>query len=121
LVAVSDILNLQKFRWFLSYAVPAKTLLIQVMAPLPIRLFDPESMPLRRQARWCKRWTIVPWSPAENGMDETEQGLRQWFVWRPPCEGHRPIIADAAINIMSSLEHKRDIDKSRNWLAVNNG
>ena len=54
-------------------------------------------------------------------MDETEQGLRQWFVWRRPCEGHRPIIADAAINIMSSLEHKRDIDKSRNWLAVNNG
>ena len=41
-------------------------------------------MPLSCQARWCKRWTIVPWSPAENGVDETEQGLRQWFVWRRP-------------------------------------
>ncbi len=78
-------------------------------------------MSLGCKARWCKRWTIVPWSAAENDMYETEQGLRQWFVWRRPCEGYPPIVTDAAINIVSSLKYRRDIDKPRNWLAVNNG
>ena len=32
--------------------------------------------------------------------------------------GVRPIVANPAINIVSSLEH---IDKTRNWPAANNG
>ena len=53
--------------------------------------------------------------------DGAAQGLTVVVCLAVPVRGHPPIVADAAIAIVSGLEHKRDIDKTRNWPTVNNG
>ena len=54
--------------------------------------------------------------------DGAGQGLTVVVCLAIPVRGLcPPIVTDAAINIVSSLEHKRDIDKTRNWARVNDG